>query len=77
MRLSIFAYHISSIMLAKKGDRFTLYYKEGVEGVEVNVTHEVYDDFLVNGECVGNRHGAIAEYSKIVGNHYQLTKQRI
>ena len=63
-QLRIFAHHVTSIALANKNDRFTLYFGH-------NIIANIFikdDDCFVNGTAVGNRQGAIAEYTRMVSD---------
>lgn len=73
LRLATFAYHVSAITRAHRGDVFTLHYG-GEEGVKVR--HD-YDSglFEVNDKCVGNVQGAIQEYADIVGETLEIREK--
>ncbi len=69
MRLSIFAYHVSSIM--NDTGEFGLH---PCHGVDVNVRIEKgvdgigneWDSVYIDGKCAGNRHGGVQRFTEIV-----------
>ncbi len=63
MRLEIFAFHVATICTDEVGSIFTLTPGDNVQArIEIQSEHEVY----VNGINVGNRHGAVKEFTRLV-----------
>lgn len=66
LRLRIFAYHIDSIIHMKDGDGCTYHPLENGPKIYISRENNIYK---VGGISVGNCHGAIDEYTKIVNKH--------
>lgn len=67
MKLSIFAYHVYCISIAKAPAEFVLHPCDGVETkVAILPTYNNVDEVLINGRYVGNRYGGITEFVKMV-----------
>lgn len=71
MRLSIFAYHVSSIMNNEPG-KFSLYPCAGVRA-EIEIVKEypelkgqIWDSVYINGKHCGNRHGGVSVFTEMV-----------
>ena len=68
LRLRIFAYHIDSIIHMKDGEANTYHPLEGDNTPRIYISRD-NNLYKVGGISVGNCHGAIDEYTKIVQKH--------
>ena len=64
--ITIFAYHVQCIAMSEVGDVFTLCLFRGCR-VDINVWSDA--QVLVNGDCQGNRNGAVSKYASLVNQH--------
>jgi hypothetical protein len=70
MRLSIFAYHISLLMIEPAPARLVLSPCDGIRA-EVQITpsrlgEAIWDQVTINGTHCGNRHGAVQHFTAMV-----------